>query len=266
LVLVKHVGFFWETTTDDAMRTGLRISTDLLATPWSAWWHGAVPDAAVIEASRWLPGREAGLAPGPSAWWTFLLMAVLVWGLLPRMLLWLLAWRASRRALTKLDFQGRAHRALWRDLTGLDRVDVDEKPLDGVLVLDVGGTGLIREVMRPFLLRHLRVHPAVWQSVAVLAPGAEAEAARALAQAPAGVVLLGEGWALSPPRMTLLHDQVRAATGMHTPIKFLVANVDFAGNPAPPSAEERQEWERFVDGLRDPSAEVFFFEILPSEE
>ncbi|MCX6879515.1 MAG: DUF2868 domain-containing protein [Verrucomicrobia bacterium] len=266
LVLVKHVGFFWETTTTDAMRTGLQNAVHLLALPWSAWWPEAVPNAAVIDASRWLPGRAAGLAPGPSEWWTFLLMAVLGWGLLPRAILWLLAWRLGGLALTKLEFQGRAQRALWRELTGIERAEADEKPLDGVLVLDVGGSGLTREMLRPFLLRRLRVHPAAWQAVAVLDSGAEAQAAQALALAPAGVVLLAEGWALSPARMTALHGQIRRLTDPATPVKFLVVNVDVAGHPVPPTAEEQREWVRYVDALRDPAAEVFRFEHLPPDE
>lgn len=261
LVLVKHVGFYWETTTELAMRSFLQQAVEFLSAPWSAWWPGAAPDAPVIDASRWLPGRTAGLAPGPSAWWEFLLMVTLVWGLLPRALLWLLAFQAGRRALANLDFQGRSHRSLWREITGSERAESGEKPLDGVLVLDVGGSGLTELSLRPFLLRRLRVHPAAWQSVAVLDPGAEEEAARSLAKAPAGVVLLAEGWSLSPARMVALHAKVRASAGVSTPVKFLVANVGPDQQPAPATTEERGEWTRFVDSLRDPAAEVYFFEI-----
>ncbi|MFU8804093.1 MAG: nitrite/sulfite reductase, partial [Bradymonadaceae bacterium] len=45
-----------------------------------------------------------------------------------------------------------------------------ERIRDGVLVLDVGGSGVDREALRPFLLRRLRVNPAAWQPVAVLDP------------------------------------------------------------------------------------------------
>jgi hypothetical protein len=172
-------------------------------------------------------------------------MATLVWGLLPRLVLWGVAWRAGHRALDHLDFQARAHRVLWRDLTGVSRPESADQALDGVLVLDVGGSGLAADGLRPFLLRRVRVHPAVWHSVAVLDPGAEADAARALAKAPAGVVLLAEGWALSPPQ---------------TPVKFLIANAGTDRMPQPPSDVERHEWERFVDSLRDPAAEVFFYQ------
>jgi hypothetical protein len=259
LVLVRHVGFFWETTTELAMRSVLENTVRFLSAPWGAWWPAAAPDVAVIEASRWLPERSEGLAPGPAGWWQFLLVAVFVWGLLPRLILWGVAWRAGRRALANLDFQGRSHRALWRELTGSERIETDEKPLDGVLVLDVGGSGLTAAALRPFLLRKLRVHPAAWHPMAVLDHGAEQDAAQALANAPAGVVLLAEGWALSPARMLALHSKIRSSGGPDVPIKFLIANVDAGLQPLSPTDEERREWERFVDSLRDPAAEVFMF-------
>lgn len=258
LVLVRHVGFFWETTTELAMHSLLEKAARFLSAPWAAWWPGAVPDAAVIDASRWLPDHP--LPPGPAAWWSFLLMATVFWGLLPRLLLWLVAWNAGRKALAALDFQSRCHRALWRDLTGAGRAETADKPLDGVLVLDVGGSGLTEDGLRPFLLRRLRVHASAWHSVAVLDPGKEGEASRALAKAPAGVVLLAEGWALSPARMSALHARVRSGAGRETPVKFLVANAGSDHTPVSPSSEERREWERFVDSLRDPEAEVFFYE------
>lgn len=259
LVLVRHVGFYWETTTELAMHSLLEKSSRFLSAPWAAWFPAAVPDAAVIDASRWVPDRE--LPPGPAAWWLFLLMAIIFWGLLPRLVLWFLAWNAGRKALAGLDFQSRAHRALWRDLTGTGRVETEDKPADGVLVLDVGGSGLAEETLRPFLLRRMRVHASAWHPVGVLDSGKEADAAKALAAAPAGVVLLAEGWALSPARMAALHARIRSGAAA-IPVKFLIANADSGGAPVSPSPDERREWERFVDSLRDPDAEVFFFENL----
>ena len=260
LVMVKHVGFYWETTTEFAMQSLLEKAVVFLSAPWAAVWPEAVPNTGIIDASRWLPGRSTSLPPGPAAWWEFLLMVTLFWGLLPRAVLWLLAVYAGRKSLTALDFQGRHHRVLWREITGNERMVSAEKPLDGVLVLDVGGSGLSEQSLRPYLLRRLRVHPTAWRSVAVLDLGAEQEAARSLAQAPAGVVLLVEGWALSPPLMIHLHGKIRTSAGPEIPVKFLVANVGLDHQPSTATPAERQEWTRFVDSLRDPAAEVFFFE------
>jgi hypothetical protein len=258
LVMVRHVGFFWETTTESAMRDTLVNIVHFLSAPWSGIWREAVPDVAAVESSRWLPDRGGVLPPGPTAWWLFLLACVFVWGLLPRLILWVVADRLSKRALASIDFQARHHRSLWRELTGVDRAENLEKPLDGVLVLDVGGGGFLPDVLRPFLLQKLRVHPASWHTTAVLDPGAEDEAAAALALAPAGVVLLAEGWALSPARMSALHSKIRTVAGNTVPVKFLVAN-ETGGSPVPAAAEEMAQWGRFVDSLRDPHAEVYFY-------
>jgi hypothetical protein len=260
LVLVRHIGFYWETTTEATMRGVLEAVVNFLSLPWSAWWPEAVPSAAVIESSRYFPGQTATLAPGPTAWWEFLLMTLLVWGLLPRAILWVLAWFSEKRALAQLDFQARHHRALWRELTGQQRAASEEKPLDGVLVLDVGGSGFSESELRPFLLRRLRVNPTAWRSTAVLDAGAEDEAARSLARAPAGVVLLVEGWSLSIPRMAALHAKIRSSAGAETPVKFLVVQLEADHSLKPVSPDETREWTRFVDSLRDPAAEVFFYE------
>lgn len=255
LVLFRHVGFYWETSTEVAMHELLEKLTRWMSIPWSSWWQEAVPGAAVIDGSRWLPGRE--LPPGPAAWWRFLWMAVLVWGLVPRALLWFLAWRCGRRALGEMEFQSRAARALWRDLTASGRDATDDRPQDGVLVLDVGGCGLSEESLRPFLLRALRVHASSWHQTAVLDAAGESEVSAALGKAPAGVILLAEGWALSPARMKALHERVRSRCGRETPLNYLVANVGADGAALPPTAEELREWERFVDALADPHAEVY---------
>lgn len=262
-VFTRNVGFYWETTTDQAMRSTLGEIVRILSLPWASFWPDAVPDPATIDSTRLLAGMDRKLPAGPESWWLFLLAATFTWGLLPRLILWFQARWASGKALESLDFQARHHRALWRDLTGTTRVEADEKPLDGVLVLDVGGSGLKPETLRPFLLQKLRVHPAAWHSVAVLDPGAEQQATGALSKAPAGVVLLAEGWALSPPRMKALHSQIRSLVGMEAPVKFFVVNPS-GDSPAEPTAEERIQWERFVDSLRDPNAEVFSYRSVPA--
>lgn len=261
LVLVRHVGFFWETTTELAMHSLLEQTCRFLSIPWASWWPAAVPDAEVIGASRWLPDRA--LPPGPAEWWRFLLAATFVWGLLPRLALRAMAAQAERSALSRLDFQSRSHRALWRELTAAGRTQADDMPLDGVLVLDVGGSGILPDSLRPFLLQRMRVNPVSWHPVAVLDPGQETQASLALSQAPAGVVLLAEGWSLSPARMSSLHSRIRQSAGPLVPVKFLVANTDPQGSPLPPSPAETHEWERYVDSLRDPHAEIHPFTPTP---
>ena len=259
LVLVRQIGFYWETTTELAMQDGLEAGVKLLAAPWVGWWEAAVPNVEVIRDSQWKFG-QSGVLTGPSEWWKFLFMSTLVWGLFPRVFLWIFAWKSGKAALGSLDFQGRSHRSLWRELTGTERDTLTGGPLDGVLVLDVGGSKISETSLRPFLHCKLRVNPSSWLPVGVFDSGAEEQMQQAIAAAPAGVVLLSEGWSLSPPRLRRLHENLRKTLGVRVSIKFLVVNLTSTGTLVPPTDIERTEWEKFVDGLRDPEAEIFTFE------
>ena len=76
-----------------------------------------------------------------------------------------------------------------------------EGPVDGALMIVVGGAEPDRDALRPFLLNRLRMNPTGWESLGVLDRGREVSAKEALDRAPAGIVLLCEGWALSPRQM-----------------------------------------------------------------
>ncbi len=258
LVLFRHVTFYWESTTETALAQALEKTVAILAAPWSHFLPDCVPN---IPATRWLPGETpARLATHAYGWWTFLLLAVACWGLLPRAILRATAGTLGRRALDRLDFQERHHRSLWRDLTDTGRAEPPPGPADGALVIDLGGSGIDPEALRPFLLRRLRVHPVAWHPLAVLDPARETETRNALARSPAGVVVVAEAWALSPARLRDLHASVRTAAGPDAPLVFLVVNTGPDHTPLPPTAEERAEWERFTDSLADPATEIVAYE------
>lgn len=254
------VSFFWESTTPLWMAARLQEVCAFLATPWAWAFPFWVPSQEVIEGSRW--GLNLPLVNDlnyEARWYPFLFMAIFVWALLPRAALWCYAVLRERRALGRLDFQAKRHREIWRDVMGTRRVDVSEAPMDGVLVLDVGGTGLSQESLRGFLLRRMRVNPGEWHEVGVWDEKGEEAAAVSIRSAPAGVVLLAEGWALSPPRMRALHSQIRGIAGVETMIYFLVVNSGENGEPSEVNDEEKRIWSDFVDDLADASAEVFFY-------
>ena len=192
---------------------------------------------------------------------SFLLMAIAVWGMLPRVFLWLVAWRGERRAFGQLDFQERRHRVLWRKLARDERATLLEGPADGVVLLRVGGVEVEEELLRGFLLRKLRVHAEGSYAAAVLDEAGETEALAAIRKAPLGVVFLVEGWALSPKEMQALYKRIKAA-GKDRALRFLVLGAIRDGVPSAPEAEEFAQWERFVDGLRDPATEIFGYEVM----
>ena len=254
-----EVGFYWESTTPDWMAARLHEVCGFLASPWGWAWDDGVVSSSEIEQTRWSgEGVLAGRMESAATWYPFLFAAIPFWGMLPRLLLWVFAVFSERRALAALDFQAKRHRELWRDSMGARRADLSEAPLDGVLVLDVGGTGLKESDLRGYLLRRLRVNPGEWFEVGVWDGKGEADAAESIRNAPAGVVLLAEGWALSPPRMAALHRQIRELAGAEIPIHFLVVNVGGEGKPVAVKTEEKSAWKDFADGLADPAVEVFF--------
>lgn len=256
-LMVFDVRFYWEATPE----TGglMQSATTLIATPWQWAWPAAVPDAGAIEASRarYIEGTKQvpGAASAAAAWWRFLLMSMLVWGVLPRLLLIaLFAWR-TRGALAALDFQAPRHRALWRALTTVERGAVAARVDDGALVLDVGGIGVRGADIRGFLLRALRVNPQADHRIGVLDEAAENESDAALADSPEHVVLLVPDWGLSPRQAGALHARVRKAIGTQTPMTWIVMGLD-GGVPVAPAADHLTRWTTFIDGLRDPATEI----------
>ncbi len=105
LVAVTDLAFGWSTTLELSAE-GVHGAFLFLAWPWQSWLSTAVPDLALVEASRFFRLDTAPVAASDAQalgrWWPFVLMTILVWGLLPRCVLLLVSrWRlgAETRAL-----------------------------------------------------------------------------------------------------------------------------------------------------------------------
>lgn len=252
-LLFFDIRFYWETTSGTGMQTLLTHATQLIALPWAWLWPQALPNADVIAATQAIGGQ---LSPqNISSWWHFLLMSLVVWGLLPRLLLLAYYRHKQARLLAQLTFQSPRHRDLWRRLDSIESGETSSGPVDGVLVLDVGGHGVTGKDLRAFLLNRMRVHPLDTLPIEVLDQDSEAQACQQLSAGPAGVVLLVESWALSPRRITALYQQLRQLLGNGVNISWLVFSLD-NGRPAPPTAGDRVRWARQIDDLRDPATRL----------
>ncbi len=99
LVTFSDMAFGWSTTLDVASDRVVAWVSAIVA-PWALWLPMAVPDAELISNSRFY--RAAALSPtqvqGLGHWWPFLLATVAFYGLLPRLLLGLLALWCLRRS------------------------------------------------------------------------------------------------------------------------------------------------------------------------
>ncbi len=252
LIFFRRVGFFWETTTQTAMQDFLSGVVKFMSMPWSWYLPEFVPDVAGTR-------RGAGWEGGGGSWMFFLLLSLFVWGMLPRWLLVNFAIFKEWRVLRSPAFQSPLHRKLRRVLTGVRRGSDPEGPADGALVIDLGGISPDREALRPFFLRHLRLNPAAWETLDVLDAGREAAAQAALAKAPAGVILLAEGWSLAPRRMEeILGRAADARQGRRVVVH--VADFDKEGRPREVKADERAAWEAFIDSQKGLEVELSMHE------
>lgn len=109
LVTFSDRQFCWSTTLQlkNAFFHGL---VDAVATPWKALLPAAAPTPELVDLTRYSTTDGAYLHPGAGpklagGWWPFLLMAVAVYGLLPRTLVLAVAARGLRVALTRLPLR-----------------------------------------------------------------------------------------------------------------------------------------------------------------
>ena len=110
LIAFTDLAFGWSTTlTIDPQRAHGIAAT--IAWPWRAWLPSAVPDLALIERSQFfrLDGTRAldvGASRALAGWWSFAVLAVVTYGLLPRLAFFAICiarLRAATRALLTDD-------------------------------------------------------------------------------------------------------------------------------------------------------------------
>jgi hypothetical protein len=105
LISVTDLAFGWSTTLDlDA--ADVAVATAAVAAPWAAWLPQAVPSEELIASSQFFrlaeiaaPQREATAFTG---WWPFLLASIIAYGLLPRLVLLVVAAQRLRASTCKL--------------------------------------------------------------------------------------------------------------------------------------------------------------------
>jgi len=280
-VFTSDLAFGWQSTVQmsaQAIHTLVRI----LAIPWS-WLLGpyATPSLEQIEGSRMV--LKEGLAPLATgnlvSWWPFLVAAVICYGLLPRVVLSLIATYGEKRALARIRFTHAGCEALLLRMTSpeVSTLGVPDAPPDSVraasetetpaaaylsyidtIVLapeDILTPGIQGEIDR-HLGRHLGWKPTrllgISGSVAKDRPAIEA-AVRALPPDDCAVVLVQEAW-LPPIAETLgLIRAIRACGNRAMPIALLLI-----GKPAPGvfltpvRPVDKAIWEKTLASLADP--------------
>lgn len=282
LIAVTDLAFAWSTTLPVGAAAMTRM-LQALAVPWS-WLPAAVPDADLVEASRYFR-QEATYDPALlKNWWSFLVAALVTYGLLPRSALWIYSGRRLLRARRRLRLDhsecqaalervsaGRVgKRVEWvAEASGEDndagRAGVGgegvELPAPGdaeCVVLGWADVPLDRESADRLVAERFG-----WRTIAVHAAGGSEPAGgqqalvedlhRAGPDSP--VVIVAE--AFEAPTKALAHFlcELRHAVGTRRPIVVaLVAGQAPAWKP--PSSQDRALWEHAVVLQADPYVRV----------
>ncbi|RMH04915.1 MAG: DUF2868 domain-containing protein [Planctomycetota bacterium] len=288
LVLFTDLAFAWSTTPAEIDGGHLEALVRALALPWAWLLPGTVPGREAIEATRWsrlehafAGGDVDAAAAHAAAWWSFLFLALLVWGLLPRLLAWALAaWRLRRElAAARLDDAATlellesalpAPAAGWHHpdpaavagerlapTAGVD-VNQDEPSAaagEEVAVVLWGGWSIEADRLADALAAHRG-----WRPAAVHKAGGPDEAAtRAVLErlGPAApLALLAEGGEPPDKRLGRFLAGARERLGERALVSVVLVELDGAGGLRPAAAEDVDLWRAALARRHDPYLRV----------
>ncbi len=117
LVSFSDRAFGWQSSLNLSAES-VHWATRVVARPWSSFYPAGAPSVSQIEGSRihLKDGIRSLANENLVSWWPFLVCSLLVYGLLPRLLLWLVAWEIVRRQLGKLGFDSLRCDRLWESM------------------------------------------------------------------------------------------------------------------------------------------------------
>ena len=117
LISFSDRAFGWQSSLNLSAESVHR-ATRVVALPWASFYPAGAPSVSQIEGSRihLKDGIRSLANENLVAWWPFLVCSILVYGLLPRLLLWLVAWGIVRRQLGKLRFDSLRCDWLWEGM------------------------------------------------------------------------------------------------------------------------------------------------------
>ncbi len=131
-VMVTDLAFGWQST---LFTSGVQVHdmVSVLALPWSWLISDALPSLAQVEGSRIIlkQGISGLSAEHLAAWWPFLCMGILVYGILPRLVLGAAAVYGGKQALEAFDLTRPRYRRLLMRMRA---------PRMAIKVRDTGGT------------------------------------------------------------------------------------------------------------------------------
>lgn len=283
LVFFSDLAFSWSTTAETIDAALVHRIVDGLAAPWAAIFPDAVPSLELVEKSQYfrLDGRYAGAAPGATGdpqlvggWWRFLIAATVVYGLVPRALLWVGVRIARGRALANLPLDTAdvdrivrrlrapvvTTRAQALDPQGAEPAHAPVTASEPATAEDGGACSVILWRDMPAgpdaIARAVKHNFGCTVERTVQAGGVDFASDRSLAeelaQAEERILVLAEGWEAPDKSIRRFLGDLRQATGPRR--KLTVALVEEAGPSdwRPASSHDVEIWRDRLTLLEDP--------------
>jgi hypothetical protein len=268
MIAFTDLAFGWSTTLRIDTPQALQI-TDALSLPWQQIWPDAVPSAQLIEASRFY--RLTSAPPSHisavelTGWWPFLLAAIVTYGLLPRILLLIVAALRLHSATQHLLLDDPRVRAL------LDRMGMAEIQLGSAESEDADRTSsamaaaspsaqaesiaivwsnaLPRDAVRSWSERHLqrRVSNTFEAGAATLAED-QSVIEQVATQSPAAILIFVRAWEAPLLDLSDFIAALRESVGKHCSLIVVPVAVDLHLS----TQSQRETWSRWTARLADP--------------
>jgi hypothetical protein len=273
LVTFSDLAFGWSTTLH-ADPAAVTRAAQRIAAPWAALVPAAVPSAELVEQSQFfrLEGR-AGASASPrslGAWWPFTILALLVYGLAPRLLLLALAAARLRAATKRLLLDDPGVTALLDRMASpaietaapeheqappleLGLPAAAPRPITGSARALIWDDGVPSDAAREYARRHLGLEV----TAIVSAGGGELAEDRAALDLLADtsertVLVLTPAW--EPPLLELLDFLAELRRRVGSAVSIVVAPVP--DGPRAVTDVERATWTRAIARLADPKLYV----------
>lgn len=271
-LLFTDIAFYWSTTLPWLSPERFHGITSALASPWSSVFPDAVPSLFLVQVTQYSrlagayvsPHALRGVHPElPGGWWSFLLAALVTYGLLPRLIALGIAVGQFRWRLGRLPFDDPDSKSTIRRLLGLvddgsATAPLDPATCDLVRWRDAASTQEVQFWLRRAL--GLSIHRTLSAGAFPYEGGANLVLAEGPGQRP--LILLAE--AFEPPDKALARFLLaaRAATSPTTDIRVLLTSVTDSG-PGTPRSSDVALWNDFVRRLGDPYIRVEPLEAVP---
>ena len=282
LIYFSDLAFGWSTTADALDVSTMYRWVTTLAAPWGWLFPEAVPTYELVEQSRF-SRLQGGFAAGVTdslvgQWWTFLVAAVVTYGLMPRVALWGLARALRASALAKLPLDTPDVQRVIRRLEA-PRVETraeappppsaaaEATPVEPLLppeppppADDEAGCVLIRWREVPgvdsALAQGVRATFGYRFGGAIEAGGTDLEAdeasQRAAAAAGGPVIVMAEAWEAPDKGIRRYLKGLRTAVGVDRPIYVTLVGEGTPSAMAAPESDDVALWRDRLTLLEDP--------------